>query len=574
MTSAEGINNNKKKVGANMYKAFPWRILKRKGLYLSAITIIMVAVTLVVMHAISTFRTLDRNRRQWEKFLEKNAHDIISTVRAEVLTERSLPRKELKELLDRIVENKNIAYIGLLDNDGLWIAWSQLSQVPPLSISERKIWEKTKGGTFSSEIKKLADGRTIFEYIESLASNNIQAAVVGLWMTLLDEARSQDIRHAFLMGAILLVLGSAAFYFIFVVQNYYLVDRTLAEMRSYTENVVESMASGLVTVDTHGRIVSINRKASDLLGWDTRQIQGRSFESLIPAQYLNINDVIKQEKGICIFEKEIDCPSEKGVLHLSASVTPLKDSEGGNAGAVIVLRDLGEIRELQEKVRRSEKLAALGRLASGVAHEIRNPLSSIKGFAQYFRDKFNMGTEERSYTNIMIQEVERLNRVITQLLEFGRPKELRLELHPLDEVLEHPLQLIRADLKKRGIKLIGSPFPKNMVKVDSDQITQALLNIFINAMESMEDGGELRVEIVQKPERGGVEIWVSDSGSGIQRENLSKIFDPFFSTKKKGTGLGLAITANIIEAHEGEIVVESREGKGATFKIFLPSPKP
>jgi two-component system sensor histidine kinase HydH len=553
-------------------KTLSWNILKKKGLYLSAITIVMVAVTLVVMHAISTFRTLDLNRRQWEKFLEKNAHDITSTVRAEALMERTPSPKELKRLLDRVVQNTDIAYIGLLDKEDRCIAWSQSVRMPPLPLFEGKGWEKGRGKTSSERIKKLPDGRNIFEYKESLRSSNIQIAVVGLWMTPLEEARRQDIRHALLMGVILLILGSAAFYFIFVVQNYYLVDRTLAEMRSYTENVVESMASGLVTVDTNGRIVSTNRKASHLLGLDMKQVQGRPLNSLMPSQYLNINEVVEQGKGI--LEKEVDCPSGQGTVPLSVSVSPLKDSEGGNMGAVIILRDLREIRELQEKVRRSERLAALGRLASGVAHEIRNPLSSIKGFAQYFRDKFEVGTEDKSYADIMIQEVDRLNRVITQLLDFGRPKELRLDLHPLSQILEHPLQLIRADLSKRGITLIESPFPEEEMKVDSDQITQALLNIFLNAMESMERGGALRVGIVKKPERRGVEIWISDSGPGITPGNLSKIFDPFFSTKKKGTGLGLAITANIIEAHGGEILVESREGKGTTFKIFLPSPKP
>jgi two-component system sensor histidine kinase HydH len=556
----------------SMPRALSWRILKRKGLYLSAITIVMVAVTLVVMHAISTFRTLDLNRRQWEKFLEKNAHDIISTVWADVLMDRTPSPKELRELLDRVIQNTGIAYIGLLDKDDRWVAWSQSARVGPLPLWKGKRWDKGQGKTSSEKIKEFPGGTSIFEYKESFRSKNIQTAVVGLWTTPLEEARRQDIRHAFLMGVILLILGSAAFYFIFVVQNYYLVDRTLTEMKSYTENVVESMAGGLVTVDTSGRIVSTNRKASRLLGLEVRQVQGRSLENLIPSPHLNIKEVVEQGKGI--IEKEVDCPSgQGGTVPLSVSVTPLKDSEGGNMGAVIILRDLREIRELQEKVRRSERLAALGRLASGVAHEIRNPLSSIKGFAQYFRDKFETGSEDKSYAEIMIQEVERLNRVITQLLDFGRPKELRLDLHPLSQILEHPLQLIRSDLNKRGIQLIESPIPDDEIKVDSDQITQALLNIFLNAMESMESGGVLRVEIVEKPERRGMEIWISDSGPGITQGNLSRIFDPFFSTKKKGTGLGLAITANIIEAHGGEVLVESREGKGTTFKVFLPHPK-
>jgi two-component system sensor histidine kinase HydH len=557
-----------------MEKVRPLKIFGKRRLFLPAITIVMVAITLTVMHSISTFRTLDRERSSWENFLDKDARDIISMVKVEIkgMPSENVPSpRGLEALLDRIIEDVDIAYIVLLDQNGSWVTRSRLSKSLWSSVLNREDWKGGKKERLYRKVKKLPDGRSVFEVGEYVNYGNVRAVIVGLWMAPLEEARREDIRHALLMGVILLILGSAAFYFIFVVQNYYLVDRTLAEMRSYTENVVESMASGLVTVDTNGRIVSTNRKASHLLGLDTRQVQGRPLERLIPSQFLNINEVIEQERGI--LEREVDCPSGLGTIPLSVSVTPLKDSEGGNMGAVIILRDLREIRELQEKVRRSERLAALGRLASGVAHEIRNPLSSIKGFAQYFRDKFETGSEDRSYADIMIQEVERLNRVITQLLDFGRPKELRLDLHPLSQIMEHPLQLIRADLNKRGIKLIESPFPEDKIKADSDQITQALLNIFLNAMEAMERGGEVRVKTVGKSERGGVEIWISDSGPGISQGNLSKIFDPFFSTKKKGTGLGLAITANIIEAHGGEILVESREGKGTTFKIFLPYAK-
>jgi two-component system sensor histidine kinase HydH len=217
-------------------------------------------------------------------------------------------------------------------------------------------------------------------------------------------------------------------------------------------------------------------------------------------------------------------------------------------------------------------LASLGRLASGIAHEIRNPLSSIKGFAQYFRDKFETGSEDRSYADIMIQEVERLNRVITQLLDFARPKELHLGMHPLSRILDHPIKLMESQLDKKGIKVVRPPSSADTIKlrVDPDQMTQALLNIFLNAMESMENGGELRVAAVLRPEVNKVEIRISDTGTGVSRENLPRIFDPFFSTKKKGTGLGLAITAKIIEAHRGEISAESEEGRGTIFKVLLP----
>jgi two-component system sensor histidine kinase HydH len=544
------------------------RFIKRK-LYLPALTIVMVVITLVVMHAISTIRTLDRNRDQWERFLEKEGHDLISTVKAEILTEKDSSSVRLKDFLDTLVGNPGIAYIGLLGRNKEWRVWSQWSQSPTFSILEENILQNSPGKRLYQKVKVLPDGQSIFEVGEFLDVNDVQGAVIGLWMTPLEEARDQDIRHAFLMGGILLVLGSAAFYFIFVVQNYYLVDRTLSEMRSYTEKVVESMASGLITVDTSGNIVSTNWKASYLLDL-SRQARGQPLETVVPRKCLDLTDVLHHEREI--IEKEIDCPTGEEIIPLSVSATPLRDPEGLSMGAVIILRDLREIRGLQEEVRRSERLASLGRLASGVAHEIRNPLSSIKGFAQYFREKFEEGSEDKSYADIIIKEVERLNRVVTQLLDFARPKELHLQSYPLSQMIEHPLKLVQGDFDKKGIGLKTSLLEEK-VEVDRDQITQALLNIFLNAMESMNGRGELQVRTVLKPEKRGVEISITDTGSGIRRENLSKIFDPFFSTKKKGTGLGLAITAKIIEAHKGEITAESEEGRGTTFKIFLPLPK-
>jgi two-component system sensor histidine kinase HydH len=513
----------------------PWKIVKKQGLYLPAVTLVMVAVTLMVMHVISTFRTLDLQRRHWDSFLENKGRDIISMIKAEIQMEEPISDQRLKDLLGRVVKNLDIPYIGLREENGRWIWGSRLAPLPAFLSSELKGKE---GAGVNWEVKNLED------------------------------ARAQDIRHAFMMGGILLLLGSGAFYFIFVVQNYYLVDRTLAEMKSYTENVVESMASGLITVDTGGIIVSTNRAGSLILGFDPAQVRGQPLEKVIPSQFLDIHGVLRQEKSI--LEKEVDIPKGERGVPLSLSVTPLRGPGGRNIGAVIIFRDLREIRELQEEVRRSERLASLGTLASGVAHEIRNPLSSIKGFAQYFQEKFQEGSEDKSFAAVMIQEVDRLNRVITQLLDLARPRELWLHPYPLSRMLEHPLKLIQPDLEKKGIRIVLGPMREDMVQVDPDQITQALLNLFLNAMESMSAGGDLRVKTVLNEEKGGVEIWISDTGPGIAREELSRIFDPFFSTKKKGTGLGLAITAKIIEAHRGEISVESERGKGATFKIFLP----
>ncbi len=278
------------------------------------------------------------------------------------------------------------------------------------------------------------------------------------------------------------------------------------------------------------------------------------------------------ELGKEVIEREVLCRTTGGkTVPVSFSATPLMDSDGNNIGAVTILRDLREIRELQDKVRRSERLASLGRLASGIAHEIRNPLSSIKGFAQYFQGKLKPPSQDRGYADIMIKEVERLDRVIAGLLDFARPKEPHLESVAIKEILDHSLTLLQSDLQEKQIEVERHYDDGDInLNIDRDQITQAFLNIFKNSLESMEMGGKLRITLGPDRKRRMIEIRVSDTGCGISRENLSRIFDPFFSTKKKGTGLGLAITLKIIENHRGEIVVDSSEGKGTTFRILFP----
>ncbi len=544
------------------------KTLGRKRLYVPAITLVMIIVTLVVMHAISTFRTLDREWSHWEGFLERNAHDVISTALIALAPDLDARVGDFETVMERIVQNPDIAYFGILDDKGRWIFKSRLPSLRQLPEEGERGWIKGHEKTSYRKTGTLQDGHQIFQYRKDLPLLGFRSVQVALWMTPLEEARKHDISHALMMAAILLVLGSAAIYFIFVIQNYYLVDRTLSEMRSYTENVVESMASGLLTVDTNGRIVSTNRSATRMLGQDAVHLSGQSLKDLLPAEQLDIDSVIRHDKTVT--DTEIDYAGDGHAIPLSAGATPLKGSEGTTIGAVILLQDLREIRELQEKVRRSERLASLGRFASGVAHEIRNPLSSIKGFGQYFAEKFESGSEDRSYADIIIREADRLDRVITELLDFARPRELNLHPLTVTAVLNHPLQLIEPDLKKKGISLVRSDGAAGTVAADSDQITQAFLNVLLNAMESMDKGGELRVTTASRPETGWVEIAISDTGHGISKENLGRIFDPLFSTKKKGTGLGLAITAKIIEAHGGEIKAESEEGKGTVFLIRLP----
>lgn len=243
------------------------------------------------------------------------------------------------------------------------------------------------------------------------------------------------------------------------------------------------------------------------------------------------------------------------------------NTDGQFLGHLFLLRDLGELRRLQEQVRRNERLTALGSLAAGVAHEIRNPLSSIKGFATYLSGKVQGQDQEAA--RAMVQETDRLNRVVTELLEFARPARMQRKDVDVNQLVERALRLIRADTEAKGIRVVFTPdkaLPHALL--DAERLTQALLNLFLNAVQAMDPGGVLHITAVL--EQGRIALRIADTGCGMPEDLLPGIFNPYFTTKTSGTGLGLAIVHRIIEAHGGEVKVESRVGQGTVFTLLLP----
>jgi len=341
-------------------------------------------------------------------------------------------------------------------------------------------------------------------------------------------------------------------------------------MKSYTENVVESMADGLISIDREGKIVTLNRQAGEIIGSGREVQEGRKINDVLGE---GVGEILSSAEGLAVVRDRemVLVRNAGGRIPLSLSAAPLRDGKGQALGSVLLIKDLREIRDLQEKVHRSERLASLGRLAAGVAHEIRNPLSSIKGFAQYFVKRFNGQPEDQGYASIMVKEVDRLNRVITELLDFAGPKEPRREPQSLENIAEHALQLLAPDLATRKVEVSREYEPGlPAVSVDRDQISQVFINILLNALESMDGEGDIRISLRSCGPPPGVEVSFADTGAGIPEEDLEKVFEPFFSRKRKGTGLGLAIVHQIIGSHRGDIRVESGPGKGTTFRIHLP----
>jgi two-component system sensor histidine kinase HydH len=393
---------------------------------------------------------------------------------------------------------------------------------------------------------------------------------VGLDMTPIIDAQDADIRHAVIMGVVLLLVGFAGIALIFLVQSNRVTKASLTRIKAFSDNVVENMPIGLIALDDHHRIAACNHIAESVLQLSAPNVMGKNAAQMLPAR---LWEVVKRFDELDhVIEEDIDCPLADGStvpLEIGASI--LQDSNGVFLGYILLFKDLTEVRSLRREIDKNQRLASLGRLAAGVAHEIRNPLSSIKGFATYFKERYPDAPQDQKTANIMIAEVDRLNRVVGQLLEFARPVPVSPKSTSLQDLVDDSVRLIEQKAKEKQItvKTLNSVKVDKAV-IDPDRINQVLLNLYLNAIESMEPGGELGVELSADEENHRIEIRVSDTGCGIPGKHLSRIFDPYFTTKSTGTGLGLAIAHNIMEAMGGKINISSRPGKGTTFTLRIP----
>ena len=238
----------------------------------------------------------------------------------------------------------------------------------------------------------------------------------------------------------------------------------------------------------------------------------------------------------------------------------------GTAGILFFWRRKAQT--LERQVAKAERLAAMGTLAAGVAHEIRNPLSSIKGFATYFGQKFAPDSPDRELAQVMVGEVERVNRVVSELLELTRPSDLRLRPQNPWALLQHALRLVEGDCQASNITIQATAGSQEVVLLDADRMQQALLNVLLNAIQSMPEGGALAATVLRQRDR--LEFRIKDTGIGLSPQDQARIFDPYFTTRGQGTGLGLPLVQKIVEAHGGRIRLTSVLGQGTEVVLELP----
>lgn len=574
------------------------RFVKNKKLYIPALTLIAVVLLLIVLIAFSTFRTLNHQKETALAFLHSQGVTLFHALEAAVSTGMRMPmwsEDSAKTLINEFGKNRNLAYIYIYEKNGIISHASNVSMVAkptdwPLNLQN--------SNRVASRLRKLDDGSQVYELAKlfSPLSNETEdrmhhmpnhgaygsflnhhagaTVVLGLSMEQFETVHRSDLQHAITMGITLLLLGSGAFFFIFVIQNYYLVDRALEKSRDYLKLVMASMSNGMLSIDAAGDIITINKSACNLLGIKEKDIGRIDLRSMIDFQSSGINKTLTD--GTAIADQEIVYEKPTGQLILSISVSPIVDEDKKSpfTGAVIMLRDLTEIKRLQEKVRRNEKLAAIGELAAGIAHEVRNPLSSIRGFAQFLKRVLKDRPKESEYADLMVKEVDRINNVVTNLLSFARPAHLEPAPTDISEFLHHTIRLVQEDAKLRKINIhlkISQAIGK--VILDGNQMTQVMLNLVLNALQAVDIGGHIWVTAERLDSRF-LQISVEDDGPGIPPDRVKHIFDPFFTTKEKGTGLGMSIVQMIVENHGGEIRVSSPvPGKinGCRISLQLPA---
>ncbi len=388
-------------------------------------------------------------------------------------------------------------------------------------------------------------------------------------VTPFEEAIRSDIQTTVILSVVMLLLGFGGFISIFWMHSYRAARRSLQDTSAFANEVVSHLPVGLIATDQSGRVTFFNSTAEQITGLDKHLIQNQKADGLLPKGLCGVQKQLDQ--GEIVTEREMECTfAPNKTIPISISAARIANEKGDFLGQVLIMRDLSEIRHLQDEVRRQEKLAAMGGLAAGVAHEVRNPLSSIKALATFFAGQFDDGSESQEAAKVMVQEVDRLNRVITELLEFSRPTDLKRQASNIGQLISRSIQLVQQDAANKSIDInVNTTDDICPAWIDPDRLNQCLLNLYLNAIQSMVNGGILTVKCTPG-EAENIDIIVSDTGSGIPADQIKKIFDPYYTTKSKGTGLGLAIVQKIIEAHEGYIEVNSAIDEGTSFLISIP----
>jgi len=348
--------------------------------------------------------------------------------------------------------------------------------------------------------------------------------------------------------------------------------RQITSLKAYTDNILSSMTNGLITVDSEMKVVTLNERAEQILRKKKAECAGFSLPEVLGDHhplYGMLAETFAKDRGI--FHSDIELKEDGKSMWLTGSTSVLTDGEGTKIGVLAVFQDITAIKALEEKLRQADRLAALGTLSAGLAHEIKNPLSAIKTFVQLLPKKLGQHSFMEKFNTTVPREIDRINQLVEDLLELTRRR-----VHPfvslnVNHLILQVIDLHSEEMRKRQIHFkdyLDKDLPS--IEGDPERLYRAFSNLIINAIQAMPEGGSLMISSKHDPFTSGIQISFRDTGIGMDEETTRNLFNPFFTTKDKGVGLGMALTHKIIEDHKGLIEVMSEKGEGTTFVLRLP----
>lgn len=473
-------------------------------------------------------------------------------------------------ILQQMANHHGIEYVLLQDTLGILAASEKIDSVDAISQSEF-LYSALAANSILARVTELGS-KEVYEVVKKFTLDNEFIGLYRLGVSLEDirNVENRMLRRLIIISLILAAISVIVLSIIFTSQNLQTISNEFQNFKTMTSSVLENMTEAVLVFDSEDTLTLFNKSAERLFGIKAINLVGNKLDSFNDGALNFLKERVQILSSSNLnFEKTISINGEEKIL--SFSISPSEDPQTAKFTYSVVIKDLTEARRLEEQTKRNEKLTAMGELASGVAHEIRNPINAIGMIAQRLNKEFSTTGNQEEYSNItqlLRTEVNRINKIITQFLSYAKPIEINRKPVELKFLIDEVYQLFYDQAKQKGIKFIKSESDGIVISIDHDLIKQSLINIVQNAIDATQAEGEVKLSFYKL--RNNVIIEISDTGEGIPEEKQKKVFDLYFTTKKEGNGLGLSISQKIISQHNGSISFTSAPNKGTTFKIILP----
>ncbi|MDZ7723781.1 MAG: ATP-binding protein [candidate division KSB1 bacterium] len=471
-------------------------------------------------------------------------------------------------LVRNLGETENVAYVAVQDKNQILVASRQIDSLTAVA-GDSVLMSVLKRNQPSDRFIHY-QGKPVFEAIYPFNPDTGELLRIGLQTKHLQEAKQKAIWRTGLAAVSLLLIGVVLANWVVGRQNYRMLQQAYTRIETYTGSILTHMTDAVIAVNDDLDVTLFNRAAESLFNVGAGATLNSPLRGLNPTLFSLFKHTLNSGEPIIAAEHRLTIENKPHICRLTINI--LRDERGSTEGAFAVIKDITEEKRLEQNLKRQDQITAMGHLAAGVAHEIRNPLNAISMLAQRFKTEFKPKAEIGKFdkmTGTLVSETRRINAIIDQFLEFARPTPLAPSRLRIPHIFKEVQPLIEQDISKHNIKMIIKCDHVPPVQGDADKLKQVILNLVRNSMDACSENDEISITCTNVSEQ--VLIQIQDTGSGINTENLNKIFNLYYTSKEKGTGIGLSVVQQIVSQHNGRIEVTSEPGTGTTFSIYLPA---